>query len=46
MQAIMASLMGHANKQEGGGNFFCFHICLQCKGEKVHKAEDGGIGGW
>lgn len=44
-QAIMAPLMGHGNKQEGGGNFFCVRICLQCKGDRVHKAEGGGTGG-
>lgn len=45
LQAIMTPLMGHGNKQEEGGNFFCFHICLQCKGENVHKA--GAVkGGW
>lgn len=46
IQAIMAPLMGHDNKQEGGGNFFCVRICLQCKGDRVHKAEGGGTGGW
>lgn len=46
IEAIMAPLMGHGNKQEGGGNFFCFHICLQCKGENEHKVECGGMGGW
>lgn len=33
----MAPLMGHGNKLEGGGNFFYFHICLQCKGQNEHK---------
>lgn len=42
----MAPLMEHGNKQEGGDNFFCFHICLQCKGENEHKVECGGMGGW
>lgn len=46
IEAIMAPLMEHGNKQEGGGNFFCFHICLQCKGENEHKVECGGMGGW
>ena len=32
IQAITASLMGHGNKEEGGGNFFCFIFVCNIRG--------------
>lgn len=41
-QAIMASLMGHGNKQE---ELFYFVLGCKVKRECVHEAESGGMGG-
>lgn len=41
-QAIMASLMGHGNKQE---ELFYFVVGCKVKKERVHEVEGGGMGG-